>query len=177
MSWSEVKKINSNLSKPLDTLITEKVDEVKTATASQTSINTVTTSIGETNNTGGTATAGSIFAKLNKLLTDWTTARAGKIDSIDTDIQTVKTNVNTLVNGRVVKSVQYGVATNLATGSGRTISYSAVDISKSMILIEGHAGNNAQLFIKSRTATSFTVANTFSITSNSEFSWHVIEFY
>ena len=112
MSWSEVKKINSNLGKPLDTLITEKADEVKTATASQTSINTVTTSIGETNNTGGTATAGSIFAKLNKLLTDWTTARAGKIDSIDTtvssrasqaSITTLQNTVNT-INGNVISS-------------------------------------------------------------------------
>lgn len=110
MNWSEVKKINSNLGKPLDTLITEKADEVKTATASQTSINTVTTAIGATNNTDGTATAGSIFAKLNKLLTDWTTARAGKIDNLDAAISTrasqasITTLQNTVnnVNGNVV---------------------------------------------------------------------------
>ena len=49
--------------------------------------------LGLTNDTGGSATAGALFAKLNKvitdistLLTDWTTARAGKVDNLDTTI-------------------------------------------------------------------------------------------
>lgn len=45
----------------------------------------VVTLIGATNNTGGTVSAGTIMAKLNKLLTDWTAARAGYIDAINTN--------------------------------------------------------------------------------------------
>lgn len=45
----------------------------------------VITLIGATNNTGGTVSAGTIMAKLNKLLTDWTAARAGYIDAINTN--------------------------------------------------------------------------------------------
>ena len=45
----------------------------------------VITLLGESNNTGGTVSAGTVMAKLNKLLTDWTTARAGKIDTINTN--------------------------------------------------------------------------------------------
>lgn len=45
----------------------------------------VITLLGATNNTGGTATAGTVMAKLNKLLTDWTAARAGYIDAINTN--------------------------------------------------------------------------------------------
>lgn len=90
MSWSEVKKINNDLNKTLDVLIEEKT--------------------GVVNATGGTATSGGIFAKLNKLLTDWTTTRAGKIDNIDTtvssrasqtSITTLQNTINT-INGNVV---------------------------------------------------------------------------
>ena len=50
MSYGEIKKaVNSDLSKPLNTLIEEKT--------------------GAVNATGGTTTTGGIFAKLNKLLT------------------------------------------------------------------------------------------------------------
>lgn len=38
--------------------------------------------LGQTNNTGGTNSSGSVMAKLNKLITDWTTTRAGYIDAI-----------------------------------------------------------------------------------------------
>lgn len=38
--------------------------------------------IGQTGNTGGSASAGTIMAKLNKLLTDWTSTRAGYIDKL-----------------------------------------------------------------------------------------------
>lgn len=183
MSWSEVKKINSNLGKPLDTLITEKADEVKTATASQTSINTVTTSIGATNNTGGTATAGSIFAKLNKLLTDWTTSRAEKIDTIATDVGTVKSNVATLIGGRVIKSIQRGVITG-TTAASRVVPISAVDVNKSLVLVDGDVSSTDPVIgsiILGFTSTSITIstsrATTGEVSSTSRQSWQVIEFY
>ena len=42
--------------------------------------------IGVTTDTGGTNTAGTVMAKLNNLLTNWTSARAVKIDSINDNI-------------------------------------------------------------------------------------------
>ena len=51
--------------------------------------------IGTTIDTGGTSSAGGIFAKLNKLLTDWTTTRASRIDSIYTNTNTSTTSSST----------------------------------------------------------------------------------
>ena len=51
----------------------------------QQNIDDVKEVIGQTTNTGGTLTAGTVMAKLNKLLTDWTNVRAGKIDTINTN--------------------------------------------------------------------------------------------
>ena len=45
----------------------------------QQNIDSVKELIGQTANTGGTTSAGTVMAKLNKLLTDWTNARAGKM--------------------------------------------------------------------------------------------------
>lgn len=127
MSFGEIKKaVNSDLSKPLNTLIEEKT--------------------GAVNATGGTATAGGIFAKLNKLLTDWTTARAGKIDTIATD-------VGTLINGRVVKSMQTGVVAATTTpGTANTedadyvdITIASVNPSKCLVLFVGGAAVNSDI--------------------------------
>lgn len=54
--------------------------------------------IGTTTDTGGTSSAASIFAKLNKLLTDWTTTRASRIDSIyaNTETSTSSSSTGTL---------------------------------------------------------------------------------
>jgi len=49
--------------------------------------------IGQTENTGGTTTAGTIMAKLNKLLTDWTNSRATKIDTINTNVSNLNTRL------------------------------------------------------------------------------------
>ena len=51
--------------------------------------------IGTATDTGGTASAGSIFAKINKLLTDWTSTRAGRIDSIYTNTETSTSSSST----------------------------------------------------------------------------------
>lgn len=173
MSYGEIQKtVNSNLGKPLDVLIEEKT--------------------GAVNATGGTATAGGIFAKLNKLLTDWTTARAGKIDNIDAAISTrasqasittlqntanaINTATTELINGRVVKSVQIG--NMVPTLMPQTVSHSAVNISKSIIILNGDAGDSYPVppYITGRTSTSFTVSNARNA-SKPPFSWQIIEFY
>lgn len=66
--------------------------------AQESTVSGINTKIGETGNTGGSATAGSVFAKLNKLITDitthmgrWTSARAGYIDTINSNAASAKT--------------------------------------------------------------------------------------
>lgn len=56
--------------------------------------------VGATGDTGGSTTAGTIFGKLNKLLSDlathmgrWTATRAGYIDTINTNAESIKTDV------------------------------------------------------------------------------------
>lgn len=161
MSYGEIQKtVNSNLGKPLDTLIEEKT--------------------GTVNATGGTAIAGGIFAKLNKLLTDWTTARAGKIDTIDT-------NVGTLMNGRVIKSVQKGVTVISMNQSAVThnIPISPVNLNKAFVSFPTsvwRTGSNTYsgtLFCSLSSSTNVeikSVGNTY-IGGDINLSWQVIEFY
>ena len=59
----------------------------------QQNIDDVKEVIGQTTNTGGTLTAGTVMAKLNKLLTDWTSARASKIDTINTNAANLNTRL------------------------------------------------------------------------------------
>ena len=159
MSFGEIKKaVNSNLDKPLNVLIEEKT--------------------GAVNASGGTASAGGIFAKLNKLLTDWTTARAGKIDTIATDVGTVKTNVGTLINGRVVKSVQRGIVEiNTNSTTSYNVAINSVDTSKTMVIIDTSAGIHANWVVSSLGSTSFTAVFMTANSGLSKLSWQVIEFY
>ena len=153
MGWGEIKKINNDMSKPLDVLIEEKT--------------------GAVNATGGTTTTGGIFAKLNKLLTDWTTTRAGKIDSIDT-------NVGTLMNGRVIKSIQRGVAIAPSSTTEISVAFSEVNISKSMVILNGMFGSSASAApLLSSFSTNFMVLtpSISGISSSYKVSWQVIEFY
>lgn len=181
MGWAEIKKaVNSNLGKPLDVLIEEKANEVKTATASQTSVNTVTSAIGTTNDTGGTATGGGIFAKLNKLLTDWTTARAGKIDTIATDVGTVKTSVAALASGGMVKSVQMGFVEFSSKSSGvYNVSHGAVTLNKSLLIVSMTETGAEFMFPTLRTETYFSVPRSGSsnTTRYYELYWQLVEFY
>lgn len=48
--------------------------------------------VGTTTDTGGTATAGTLFGKLNTILAAWTAARAAKIDNIDTNATSAASN-------------------------------------------------------------------------------------
>ena len=181
MSYGEIKKtVNSNLGKPLDVLITEKTNEVKTATSSQASVNTVTAAIGAASDTGGTATSGSIFAKLNKLLTDWTTTRAGTIDTIATDVGTVKTSVDALASGGVVKSVQMGFVKFESKSSGvYNVSHSAVTLNKSLLIVSMSGMDKEFMFPELRTETYFSVPRSGSSNSTCYYTlyWQLVEFY
>ena len=176
--WGAIKKaINSNLNKSLDVLIQEKVTETNgkvDSKANQTSVDGIDTKIGATNNTGGTASAGSIFAKLNTLLTDWTTTRAGYIDNINT-------KVDSLVNGKVVKSVQRGFfsGSSTKTPAGVLINHNAVDLNKSLLFVSGFKANYAGsgLITASRSSTNFLMEGSSTTTYAYEFSWELIEFY
>ena len=64
--------------------------------------------IGQTGNTGGTSTAGTVMAKSNKLLTDWTTARAGKIDTIHTNASNLNTRLTSTRGGYLDKLANFG---------------------------------------------------------------------
>lgn len=59
----------------------------------------VSEKVGDTGDTGGSTSAGSVFGKLNKVISDlaahmgrWTATRAGYIDTIKTDAAAAKTN-------------------------------------------------------------------------------------
>ena len=76
------------------------------------------TKVGVTSDTAGTASAGTLFGKMNKLLTDWTTARAAKIDTIATDVTSLKTSV---VNGK--QAVVNAINGSLGYASGLTTNH------------------------------------------------------
>lgn len=64
-------------------------------------VQTLSGKVGATGDTGGSATAGTVFGKLNKLIADlathmgrWTEARAGYIDTIKTEVSEIKTSTD-----------------------------------------------------------------------------------
>lgn len=165
--------VNGNTEKTLDVLIQEKTIEINgkvDSKANQTSVDGIDTKIGATNNTGGTTSSGSIFAKLNKLLTDWTTTRAGYLDNINT-------NVGSLVNGRVVKSVQRGnvqLPNSLGSDSPLLVPINAVNISKTAIFLTCTVGDTL-VRIRLLNSTQLEVMR-FGLVATSV-DWQVIEFY
>lgn len=103
------------------------VDTINTNTSG------LSTKIGETADTGGSSTAGSEFAKLNKIISDiaahvaqWTAARAAKIDSIDTNAATASTKATEAANyGNEIKTQ---VAVNNTPSKTGTLSQKATQI-------------------------------------------------
>lgn len=195
--WGAIKKaINSNLNKSLDVLIQEKTIEINNKienNASQKSIVNLDTKvqtgnnlIGVTTDAVGTNTLGSVFAKLNKLLTDWTTTRAGFLDttissraSQDT-VNNINANVGALVNGRVVKSVQRGVFQGYSDNNV-IINHNYVELNKSILILGGSTVSNGSPFtslcsrFSYREAMQFTIADTGA--RNNYLSWELVEFY
>lgn len=181
--WGAIKKaINSNLNKSLDILIQEKTIEINKKVdnkASQMSVDTISSKTGGTTDTGGTTSAGSIFAKLNKLLTDWNATRAGYLD-------TINANVGTLLNGRVLKSVQRGVvSSNAFNYSTATVNHNIVSLNKSILIITtplSRSGGVVSVWVANRIPISsqseaFTLQISQSPDGGTAVSWELVEFY
>lgn len=71
--------------------------------ADKQTLDDVHSKVGSTNNTGGTATTGTLFAKLNAIISNiashvanWTAARAAKVDNLDAAISSRQSEANAL---------------------------------------------------------------------------------
>lgn len=69
--------------------------------ADKQTLDDVSTKVGSTNNTGGTASAGTIFGKLNAIISNiashvanWTAARAAKVDNLDATVSSRQSEKN-----------------------------------------------------------------------------------
>lgn len=181
--------VNGNTEKTLDVLIQEKATETNSkieSKASQTSVDAVknlvqdgNNLVGANNNTGGSIGVGSISARINKLLTDWTTTRAGYLD-------TINTNVGTLLNGRVLKSVQRGVvSSNAFNYSTATVNHNIVSLNKSILIITtplSRSGGVVSVWVANRIPISsqseaFTLQISQSPDGGTAVSWELVEFY
>lgn len=119
--------------------------------------------LGTTNDTGGSASAGTVFGKLNKIITDlathmgrWTGTRAGYIDDIKADAAETKANaaaIKAAMDGGsakmgAVKSIQRGIATfemsssNPYTLVSPTININTVNPDKCIVLINGDVASS-----------------------------------
>lgn len=121
-------------------------------------IKTSTDKMGTKGDTGGSATEGTVFGKLNALISNlithmesWTITRAGYIDIINTSTKTNNTAsetgnlsqkmshiINLIKNKGTVKSVQRGVTTlqNSLNGAAQ-VSISSVNPSKCLVILDG----------------------------------------
>lgn len=177
-----------------------------TGTLSQKISYIISTLFGTANASGGTSSAGSLMAKVNKLLTDWTTTRAGYIDTIKNAVTANSTASKTgslsqkdayiislLENstyglsalkssgGAAVKSVQRGIAS-----SSKSITISAINISKSILLtsgdgisVDGDYGitSHSYGYIQSSTAIIIQCGQMNKTGGIFQVFWQVIEFY
>lgn len=105
----------------IDTQLKTLSDEVKKA-AQNDEVTQVNQKVGSTADSGGSSTAGSVFAKLNKVISDitthmerWTSTRAGYIDTINTNSTNVKnyTVTNNTANKTGVLSQKLSYLINL----------------------------------------------------------------
>lgn len=172
--------VNGNTEKTLDVLIQEKATETNgkiDSKASQTSVDAVknlvqdgNNLVGANNTTGGSIGVGSVSARVNKLLTDWNTTRAGYLD-------TINTNVGTLINGRVVKRVQRGhrdLSASLSPGQAVTIPINSVNTSKTALFINSTTSDSN---VTSCLLNSTTIEVRKYSGYGTSIEWQVIEFY
>lgn len=95
----------------------------KTYIADKETLDDVHEKVGSTNNSGGTATSGTIFGKLNAIISSiashvasWTAARATKVDNIDA---TVSSRQSEALAAERYSVLNYNTATNnTASGTG-----------------------------------------------------------
>lgn len=77
--------------------------------------------LGQTDDTGGTNSSGSVMAKLNKLITDWTATRAGYLDNIRTYTITSNTaNATGTLSQKLTYIISTLIGTTGATGGTAT---------------------------------------------------------
>ena len=151
---------------------------------------------GTITDTGGTATAGTIMAKLNKLLTDWTTARAGKIDTINTNAANLNTRLTStragyldlLNRGVSIKNIQRGfffvnIKNGVPVENEYRITLSTIVPSKTFILTSGKmfsaSGTISEDRIDTIGTTYFIYLPGLAGTSSGSYGvrWQAIEFY
>ena len=91
------------------------VSSFRTVAAKEATVSDISQRIGQTGNTGGTTTAGSVFGKLNALLTRWTQARAGYVDTIYN-----ATNASSVISatGSLSQKLNF-IIDNLTTGQAK----------------------------------------------------------
>lgn len=72
--------------------------------ADKQTLDDVSAKVGATNNTGGTASAGTIFGKLNAIISsiasfvaNWTTARAAKVDNLDAKVSSRESEADAVI--------------------------------------------------------------------------------
>jgi hypothetical protein len=158
-----------------------------------TNVTDIKDKVGSTADTGGTTTAGSIFAKLNAILHQflsyWTPARAQKLDAsvsneVWTDARAEKLDkLDTLLSRGCVKSVQKGWSKGKYSDGNRTINISSVTPSKCLVILKDSVNSSSSgkqygslLLSLSSTQLSIT-ANGYSDGDEYSTSWQVIEFY
>ena len=182
MSWAEIKKaINSNISKSLDVLITEKSNEVKTVANNNNSL--------LNNSTYGLSALQSIISNVKSLLENTTYG----LNAIKNTVNSVNNTVSVVGNIPSVKSVQRGVANLCRTYDrsryyygGANISISSINPNKSIVILNGgivmsYSDDNwiADGYLYSLTRTSLVIRCMEYPSNDNSYpaSWQVIEFY
>ncbi len=179
--------------------------------------------IGTTTDTGGTTSAGTVMAKLNKLLTDWTTTRAGYITNLNSRLTstragyldklanigtttdtggtatagTLMAKVNALLKagssaGLKVKSVQHGfILAGSAKTETRLLAIATVNVAKSILITDtggiglqiGHSRFIAPQLIDSNHLKQYPHSNDRDSNTNTytyyfpASNWSIVEFY
>lgn len=157
--------------------------------------------LGSARDTGGSDTAGGVFAKLNKIISDlathmgrWTNTRAGYIDTINTNVSSLNSRLTSTragyldklnsgvpvstLSGKIVKSVQRGVINTSGDTKTATATITAVDVSKSVVIGQTTTNYDLGAFTLVSLTNSTTVSTErLSGTCNTKISFQVIEFY
>lgn len=97
------------------------------------------------------------------------------VDSINSRTISISIDINTLLKGRTVKSIQRGTTLIPQGGTGITINFSSVDISKCTVDFKG----TDIAYISSFTSTSMriSISNEGTLYSATYLSWEVTEYY
>ena len=160
----------------------------------------VTDLLGTTRDSGGSTTAGTIMAKLNAMLNNWTSTRAGYLDTIksNTDANSTanKTGTlsaklayvisllesSTLLNGKIIKSVQRGTI-QVDSGTTATKTINSVNMNKTVVNVTGvlyggggSSGDDESFYLTLTSSTQLTMTCTEN-TNHRPVAYEVIEFY